>query len=160
MSFFLSCCALVAQRGVWRVDFTHGRQKRVGLTGIIRGEGGVKKEVSSASLSSVPPSPSPLLGLLLRRQQRGADAQLLQLLHQVPVLVHLEQDVAAAHELTAEVQLRDRGPVGEELDSCGKEPTLRSGLTEALYSQVPAECVYSRDNEVHLVLSVRFSRLS
>lgn len=65
--------------------------------------------------------PPPLLGLLVGVEQRRADAQLLQLLHQVAVLVHLQQDVAAAHELAVEVHLRDRGPVGELLDSCGQK---------------------------------------
>lgn len=60
-----------------------------------------------------------LFGFLLSVQQRGADAQLLQLVHQVSVLVHLEQDVAASHKLAIEVDLRDRGPVGELFDSCG-----------------------------------------
>lgn len=56
-----------------------------------------------------------LLGLLLG--QRRADAQLVQFLHQVAVLVHLEQDVAAAHKLTVDVHLGDGGPVGELLDA-------------------------------------------
>lgn len=68
----------------------------------------------------------PLLGLFLGVQQRRADAQLLQLLHQVSVLVHLEQDVTASHELAAEVHLRDRGPVGELLDACGRQMALVS----------------------------------
>lgn len=62
----------------------------------------------------------PLLGFFLSLQQWRADAQLLQLFHQVSVLVHLEQDIATPHELAAEVHLRDRGPVGEGLDSCGR----------------------------------------
>lgn len=59
-----------------------------------------------------------LLGFLLRVQQCGAYIQLLQLLHQISILVHLEQDVAAAHKLTVKVHLRDRGPVGEGFYSC------------------------------------------
>lgn len=60
----------------------------------------------------------PLLGLFLCVQHCRADAQLLQLLHQVSVLVHLQKDVAASHKLAIEVHLRDRGPVGEVFDSC------------------------------------------
>lgn len=58
-----------------------------------------------------------LLGFFLSIQQSRADAQLLQLLHQIPILVHLQQDVTAAHKLTVEVHLRDRGPIREVLDS-------------------------------------------
>lgn len=58
-----------------------------------------------------------LLGFFLGVLQSRVDAQLLQLLHQVSVLVHLEQDVAASHKLAIEVDLRDCGPVGEDLDS-------------------------------------------
>lgn len=50
-------------------------------------------------------------------KQRGLDAQLLELLHQVPVLVHLQQDVTATHELTVEKDLWDGGPVGVVLDT-------------------------------------------
>lgn len=63
----------------------------------------------------------PLLGLSLSIEQRGPDAQFLQFVHQITILVHLEQDVAASYELAVEVDLRDRGPVGELLDSCGRK---------------------------------------
>ncbi|KAG7244273.1 hypothetical protein INR49_004411 [Caranx melampygus] len=40
---------------------------------------------------------------------------------EVSILVHLEQDVAASHKLAIEVHLRDCGPVGEVLHSCGRQ---------------------------------------
>lgn len=55
----------------------------------------------------------PLFGLVLSVNQCRTDSQLFQLLHQVTVLVHLKQDVAASNKLSVEVNLRDRGPVGE-----------------------------------------------
>lgn len=70
--------------------------------------------------------PLPLLGFFLSVQQCRADAQLLQLLHQISVLVHLEQDVTASHKLAVEVHLGDCGPVGEVLDSCGRQMALVS----------------------------------
>lgn len=72
-----------------------------------------------------PPPPLPLLGLLLGVEQQRADAQLLQLLHQVPVLVHLQQDVAATHKLAVEVDLGDGGPVGVVLDPCKRAEGAR-----------------------------------
>lgn len=78
----------------------------------------------------------PLLGFFLGVLQRRADAQLLQLIHQVSVLVHLEQDVAASHELAVEVDLRDCGPVGEDLDSCGRPMKLESHYYLSYYPLV------------------------
>ncbi|TNN37982.1 hypothetical protein EYF80_051861 [Liparis tanakae] len=81
----------------------------------------------------------------LKKHQGGADAQLLQLLHQVPVLVHLQQDVAAAHKLTAQVHLRDRGPVGEQLDSCGTEPTSVLSLLQTAGGPRPLVLLHGAD---------------
>lgn len=39
--------------------------------------------------------------------------------------MHLEQDVAASHKLPLEVDLRDRGPVGEDFDSWKQRENLR-----------------------------------
>lgn len=69
--------------------------------------------------------PLHLLGLLVSVEQRRADAQLLQLLHQVTVLVHLQQDVAASHKLAVKVHLGDGGPVREVLDTCKRAEGAR-----------------------------------
>ena len=58
-----------------------------------------------------------LLGLLLGLHQRRLNAHLAELVHQVSTLVHLQQDVTAAHKLTVQVHLGDGGPVGELLDA-------------------------------------------
>lgn len=61
----------------------------------------------------------PLLLLLLLLLSLGLenDLLLIQELRQITVLVHGHQDVAAADELLVDVQLWDRGPVGELLDA-------------------------------------------
>lgn len=54
-------------------------------------------------------------GLIL---QRTLDANLLQLLDEFSVLVHLKEDIAAPDELTVQVDLWDCWPVAKVLDSC------------------------------------------
>lgn len=50
--------------------------------------------------------------------QRTLDANLLQLLDEFSVLVHLKEDIAAPDKLTVQVDLWDCGPVAKVLDSC------------------------------------------
>lgn len=50
--------------------------------------------------------------------ERGEDALLLEQLGQRAVLVHGDEDVAAADELLVEVELGDGEPVGVLLDAC------------------------------------------
>lgn len=59
------------------------------------------------------------LGVLVFRfvHKGGADPQLFQFFHEVPVLVHLQKNVAAPHKLAVEVHLRDGGPVGIVLNA-------------------------------------------
>lgn len=76
-----------------------------------------------------------LLWFFFGAQQRRLNAQLLQLIHQISVLVHLEQDVAASDKLAIEVDLRDRGPVGEFFDSCGGQMALVLRVTQIASNQ-------------------------
>ena len=54
-----------------------------------------------------------VLPFLLFCEQRQLYPDLLQRLDQLPALVHLEEDVASAHELPLQVDLRDGLPVRE-----------------------------------------------
>ena len=60
-----------------------------------------------------------VLPFLLFCEQRQLYPHLLQLLDQLPALVHLEEDVASAHELPLQVDLRDGLPVRELLHALG-----------------------------------------
>ena len=66
------------------------------------------------TLTSAAPRPGhpPSLWVWSFIYEGGADAQPFQFFHQVPDLVHLQENVRAPHELTVEVHLQDGGPVG------------------------------------------------
>lgn len=63
----------------------------------------------------------PLLRFFLSVQQSRVNSKFLQFFHQISILVHLKQDVTASNKLSVEVHLRDRRPVGEDLDPFGKQ---------------------------------------
>lgn len=60
-----------------------------------------------------------LLGsrLLLPNSRRRQHLLLLKQLRQLAILVHRDEDIASAHKLLINVQLRDRRPVRELLDA-------------------------------------------
>ncbi len=58
-----------------------------------------------------------LLGLFFLIQESRSDSQLLKFPYQIPTLMHLKKNIAAANKLTVEEHLRNRRPVGESLYS-------------------------------------------
>ena len=75
-----------------------------------------------------------LLAVLFAGQRR-LDADLVELLDELSVLVHLEQDVAAADELAFEVHLRDGRPIAELFDAwerkCVQIMAMRSNCLQS-----------------------------